>query len=125
MQIQYLNEYRNKKKITKKLFVILSFILVIILIVLLISYLIFLGVKNISKASIDNKQYKKLFVDKNYSKLIEVLNKSLVNKPFNKEYLVYRGYSYFFLAEEEENASKKDIFNSLFSRFKKSIINVS
>jgi len=115
MQIQYINDYKyvnNKKKLTKK--IILFFIILIILAVISgFCYIAYLGVKSLSKKSVVVKENKQLFIDKNYTKLIEDMNKQLLKKPFNSEYLTLRGYSYFFLAEDESDISKKKTFLTL------------
>lgn len=57
--------------------------------------------------------YKKLFVQKNYLELIEKMDKELINTPFTAEFLIYRGYSYFFLGEDEKNLEKRNKYFTL------------
>lgn len=112
MQINYSkNKYYKKTKKKIKLFKILLSVFLFFLIV----FLFILIIKNIklNKKS-DNKEiYKKFFSEKNYLELIKILDNDLKKDPFKQKNLVYRGYSYFFLAEDEEDLSKKKVFLNL------------
>ncbi|HOV14549.1 MAG TPA: tetratricopeptide repeat protein, partial [Spirochaetota bacterium] len=72
----------------------------------------FVYIKNLSGKLSYQKElkasYKKLFNQKNYLELIEKMDKELKNTPFVVEYLIYRGYSYFFLGEDEKNLEKRN-----------------
>ncbi len=114
MQINYskFKKKKNKKKI--KIFRILLFFFIIFLIVFIIIFI------NKNKKTIkvnENKDVKEVYEDyfkqKNYLELIKILDNDLKKNPFKQRCLVYRGYSYFFLAEDEENLNKKKIFLNL------------
>lgn len=54
--------------------------------------------------------YRKLYVEKNYLGLINKMDHELSDNPFDVEYLTYRGYSYFFLGEEENDLNRRKKF---------------
>ncbi len=74
----------------------------------------FIYAKNLKKRTTQREElkssYKKLFNQKNYLELIEKMDKELKESPFSAEYLIYRGYSYFFLGEEEKGSDRQKKF---------------
>lgn len=112
------NKYRHNKKNLfnyKYLFITFSFIII----AFLIFSIFFIAKKNITSVSNNKKEkneYRKLFDEKNYLELIKKMDVALKKEPFNKQYLVYRGYSYFLSAEEEHDLNKKNnlLYSALF-----------
>lgn len=47
--------------------------------------------------------YKRLYTQKNYLELTQKMDFELKKSPFQVEYLIYRGFSYFFLGEDERD----------------------
>lgn len=111
MQINY-NKFKSGKY-NKNFRFIKIFIFGLFVILILILLVFFIKKKNIFIANDNKEVYKKFFDEKNYLDLIKMLDSELKKNAFNQKNLVYRGYSYFFLAEDEENLSKKKIFLNL------------
>jgi tetratricopeptide (TPR) repeat protein len=111
--VQYnLNSFdiKNKKKKQKRVtfFIILS---VLVVVLVLISFFI---VKNVVGFIYENNEIKvkskKLFDQKNYVELIEKMDNELKKMPFSPDFLIYRGFSYFLLGEEENNIEKRKTY---------------
>ena len=55
-----------------------------------------------------NQTYKTIYENKQYIELIEKMDGELKNNGVQIDYLVYRGFSYFLLAENETDSTKKN-----------------
>ncbi|MBP5449843.1 MAG: tetratricopeptide repeat protein [Spirochaetales bacterium] len=65
------------------------------------------GMQTENEAAELRDSLKKYFEQKNYLALIEKIDNELKNDPFSVEFLLYRGYSYFSLGEQENDLQKK------------------
>lgn len=100
--------YSNKKS-NKFRIIILSIFLIITLVIGVVFAVININ-KNIKKSSERkklNQSYKKLFMEKNFVTLIEKMDNELKTNPFIVDFLIYRGYSFFFLGEGEKDIIKQ------------------
>lgn len=108
MKKDYLNKYGyyNKKNYLKIIFYLIIAILIFALIYLvyfLIAYSFKKNNLNIEKYN----SYKKKFEESNYIDLINIIDNEIKKDPFNKDLLIYRGYSYFLLGEDEKKLDKR------------------
>jgi tetratricopeptide (TPR) repeat protein len=113
-------------KIKRKKRKLVTFILLILFAIIIISTLSFFLVRNFIAFTYKNNEIKniskKLYDQKNYTELIERMDKELKTDPFFSEYLVYRGFSYFLLGEEEKNIeNRKTYFSSSIIDLRKSV----
>ncbi|OHD13758.1 MAG: hypothetical protein A2086_13505 [Spirochaetes bacterium GWD1_27_9] len=117
MSYRYTN-YNEKKKSNvniniKKIVIICLIVFLFLSISTFTIILIKNNIGTIHKEKEIQTSYKKMFFQKNYIELIEKMDKELKISPFDVEYLVYRGYSYFFLGEDEKNIDKRKFFFSI------------
>lgn len=110
MKYRYNSQKKNRTKIIFRSFIIVFIILVIGFITFSIITIANKNVGNITKNKELKKLYKEYYNDKNYLELISKMDMEIKKSPFSQEYLVYRGYSYFLLGEEEQDVSKKKKF---------------
>jgi len=110
-------KYNTRKK-SRILFKLIIFFIILILLasIIYIIYYVNKNIKTISKNNEIKSTYKKLFNEKNYTELIQKMDIELKSQPFNSNFLIYRGYSFFLLGENEQDLSKKNKFfySSLF-----------
>jgi tetratricopeptide (TPR) repeat protein len=96
---------KNKKNI--KIFLYSGAILLLFFLI----FFILLNSKKLKFFSNEKNQtgtYNKFLNEKNYIGLIKRLDNDYNNNQFNMDYLIYRGYSYFLLAENEIELDKKN-----------------
>lgn len=90
------------------------FIIAIIVIALLISGIILLVKQNPFNSNANQKKYNmKLFANKEYVDLVKKLDIELKKNPFNVENLLYEGYCYLLLGEDEKNIERRKKYFSL------------
>jgi len=105
--------YEYKTYSSKKSNTLLKIIVILFLIVIIISIISFIIVKinknitNVSSQKKINQHYQKLFKERDFVSLIEKMDSELKLNPFMVDFLIYRGYSFFFLGESEKSLSKK------------------
>ncbi len=120
MGLSYIySSFENKKQAKFKDKKIVKFFLFISVLLLIISVIFFFTVsirtyliRKKNKTLVENS-YASLYKEKNYTELVEKMDSELKSNPVNIEYLIYRGYSYFHLAEGESDFSKSKVFYSL------------
>lgn len=116
MKKDYLNKYGYHTK--KKYLKIIFYLLVIIIILIFVFFIYFLINLSFKKNNLNIEKYnnyRKKFEECNYIELIKIIDNDIKKDPFNKELLIYRGYSYFLLGEDESNFTKRKnyFFNAL------------
>lgn len=97
--------YKKKNNLLKLFVVIFVFLFIIIVIILIINTS--KSIKKYYKEKNLRESYKKLFKDRDFISLIEKMDYELKNNQFIPEFLVYRGYSFFFLGENEKKNIRK------------------
>lgn len=103
---------KHKGNKSKGIFII--FCIVVVLIAGSIFFIVTrVDIGNFYQKSEIEKVSKRLFEQKDYLELIKKMDKELKNEPFSVDYLTYRGYSYFFLGEEEKNIEKRKNYFSI------------
>lgn len=109
MNYQYNNRYKKKNSPV----IIFSLIIILVLVSLSVFFLFRYVKKNkdvITKKNEIQKYYQKLFEEKNFTLIIEKIENELKADPFSVKYLMFRGYSFFLLGEEEKNIQKRNSF---------------
>jgi tetratricopeptide (TPR) repeat protein len=125
----YSHYNRQNRKLIKQIIILVSLIIIIVILVFSVYKLItrLQTKKTIIRDNINKVQYNKLFKEKNYIELITQMDIELKKNPFKQEYLVYRGYSYFLLGEDEGELTKKKkyLISSLIDLRKALAININ
>ncbi len=101
------NKFKPKKN--RQIFRIFFYLIVLSIFLLLLFFILTLIFKkpfSVKNNKIKNP-YKTLFNEKNYEEVIRKIDIELKKNPFNEEFLIFRGYSYFLLLEDEKDILKK------------------
>lgn len=106
---------------------IVGYLFLITISVLIIFFIFNINIKKNSIVKDKENYYKEKFVNGNYLNLIDEISSEIKRQPFNKEYRLYRAYSYFLQGEEEEEYSKRRAYflSSLFDIRKAIALNLS
>lgn len=90
--------------IKKRIFYFFIFLIVFLCFILIMIFIFF----NYNKNKVNfNKSYIDKLSEGNYLDLIKELNRAILQAPFNVEFRLYRGISFFLQAEEEKEWSKR------------------
>lgn len=104
----------DKKKKKSKIFVYLLFFLILCFIVFSVVYFFYFHTKRSYEIKTDKieieKKYSELFHQKDYLTLIKEMDSELKNEPFKVNFLIYRGYSFFLLGEDEQDTEKQKMY---------------
>lgn len=104
---------RNNKKIFMRIFFVVLLILLLFLIIFTVSSIVRTNKKRDLEYTKTNNKLIDLFNNKNYLNAIKKSDIVLKKSPFNEDGLRYRGFSYYYLGEEETNILKKEKYLTL------------